>query len=118
MYPKLDVQRSKSGPKEGKKMSEYIDRQSLINHLNQSAAEYYSRAVERVIELEPAADVAPVRRGQWIEEKNTFPGFNLANNVCSECGECAGTWPKRLGPRDKYAFCPWCGAKMEVPNDD
>lgn len=45
-------------------MSEYIDRQSLINHLNQSAAEYYSRAVERVIELEPAADVAPVRRGQ------------------------------------------------------
>lgn len=99
-------------------MSEYIDRQSLINHLNQSATEYYSWAVERVIELEPAADVAPVRRGQWIEEKNTFPGFNLANNVCSECGECAGTWPKRLGPRDKYAFCPWCGAKMEVPNDD
>ena len=99
-------------------MSEYIDRESLINHLNQSAAEYYSRAVERVIELEPAADVAPVRRRQWIAEKNTFPGFNLANNVCSECGECAGTWPKRLGPRDKYAFCPWCGARMEVPNDD
>jgi hypothetical protein len=99
-------------------MSEYIDRQSLINHLNQSAAEYYSRAVERVIELEPAADVAPVRRGHWIEDKNSFPGFNLVNNLCSECGECAGTWPKRIGPRDKYAFCPWCGAKMEVPNDD
>lgn len=99
-------------------MSEYIDRQSLINHLNQSAAEYYSRAVERVIELESAADVAPVRRGHWIEDKNSFPGFNLANNLCSECGECAGTWPKRIGPRDKYAFCPWCGAKMEVPNDD
>lgn len=41
-------------------MSEYIDRKSLINRLNQSAAEYYSWAVERVIELEPAADVAPV----------------------------------------------------------
>lgn len=66
----------------------------------------------------PAADVAPVRRGHWIEDKNSFPGFNLANNLCSECGECAGTWPKRIGPRDKYAFCPWCGAKMEVPNDD
>lgn len=89
-------------------MSEYIDRESLINHLNQSAAEYYSRAVERVIELEPAADVAPVRRGQWIEEKNTFPGFNLANNVCSECGVCT-LRPRSLIspfiPSRKMALC-------------
>lgn len=81
-----------------------------------------AKAVERVCqyimdgEITSRSDVAPVRRGQWIEDKNTFPGFNLANNVCSECGECAGTWPKRLGPRDKYAFCPWCGARMEVQN--
>lgn len=95
-------------------MAEYIDRKSLIEHLNRFATEFYSRAVERVIELEPAADVAPVRRGRWIEDKNSFPGPNLANNVCSECGECAGTWLKRLDPRDKYTFCPWCSAKMEV----
>ena len=83
-----------------------------------------AKAVERVCqyimdgEITSRSDVAPVRLGRWIVERDTFPGLNLENNVCSECGECAGTWPKRLGPRDKYAFCPWCGAKMEAPNDD
>lgn len=88
-------------------MSEYIDRQSLINHLNQSAAEYYSRAVERVIELEPAADVAPVRRGHWKRDRENRP-------ICSECAE----EPYRNGDYNLPNYCPNCGAKMEVPNDD
>lgn len=91
-------------------MSEYIDRQSLINHLNQSAAEYYSRAVERVIELEPAADVAPVRRGQWKPAGFTFMGESVD---CSECGYRIATSIGR-----GWNYCPNCGAKMEVPNDD
>lgn len=89
-------------------MSEYIDRQSLINHLNQSAVEYYSRAVERVIELEPAADVAPVRRGHWIKR-----GYACgeAEFECSHCHEIE--W--RANETD---YCPNCGAKMEVTNDN
>lgn len=88
-------------------MSEYIDRQSLINHLNQSAAEYYSRAVERVIELEPAADVAPVRRGHWIKR-----GYACgeAEFECSHCHEIE--W--RANETD---YCPNCGAKMEAEHD-
>lgn len=90
-------------------MSEYIDRQSLINHLNQSAVEYYSRAVERVIELEPAADVAPVRRGHWIK---CGYACGEAEFKCSLCGEIE--W--RTNETD---YCPNCGADMrEVPNDD
>lgn len=90
-------------------MSEYIDRQSLINHLNQSAVEYYSRAVERVIELEPAADVAPVRRGHWIK---CGYACGEAEFECSLCGEIE--W--RTNETD---YCPNCGADMrEVPNDD
>lgn len=91
-------------------MSEYIDRQSLINHLNQSAVEYYSRAVERVIELEPAADVAPVRRGQWKPAGFTFMGESAD---CSECGYRIAT---RLS-RD-WNYCPRCSAKMEVEHDE
>lgn len=83
-------------------MSEYIDRESLINHLNQSAVEYYSWAVERVIELEPAADVAPVRRGKWGCYKPICGGY-----PCSSC---------KLTHRNCTAYCPNCGAKMEVGN--
>lgn len=86
-------------------MSEYIDRKSLINHLNQSAAEYYSRAVERVIELEPAADVAPVRRGHWKRDQDNRP-------TCSECYE----EPYRKSDYCPPNYCPNCGAKMEVQN--
>lgn len=94
-------------------MSEYIDRQSLINHLNQSAAEYYSRAVERVIELEPAADVKPFLRAEWIPYKGG-----------TVCGRCAKGLKRTYGPNDVFMdlsempYCPNCGAKMEVPNDD
>lgn len=51
----------------------------------------------------PAADVAPVRRGHWIEEDGC--------QICSECGE-EHEW-------DEYraAYCDVCGAKMEVDND-
>jgi rubrerythrin len=91
-------------------MSEYIDRESLINHLNQSAAEYYSRAVERVIELEPAADVAPVRRGRWLD----VDCFDIGFWQCSYCGFLS----EAIAAPKLYKYCPNCGAKLEVPNDN
>ena len=107
MYPKLDVQMDKSELKEGK-MSEYIDRESLINHLNQSAAKHYSRAVERVIELEPAADVAPVRWGHWVRVGDG-----------TTCSECLTGMKRTNGIQTEWVdlsmmlFCPRCGAKMD-----
>lgn len=89
-------------------MAEYIDREALINHLNQSAAKHYSRAVERVIELEPAADVAPVRRGHWVRVGS--------GTTCSECM----TGLKRITAHNdewvdlsEMSYCPNCGAKMK-----
>lgn len=66
------------------------------------------KARERVFEAEeavhrlPVADVAPVRRGHWIEENGC--------QICSECGE-EHEW-------DEYraAYCDVCGAEMEVDN--
>lgn len=89
-------------------MAEYIDREALINHLNQSAAKHYSRAVERVIELEPAADVAPVRRGHWVRVGS--------GTTCSECM----TGLKRITALSdewvdlsEMSYCPNCGAEMK-----
>lgn len=52
----------------------------------------------------PAADVAPVRHGHWIEEGDC--------QICSECGE-EHCW-------DEYrsAYCDSCGAKMDGKDGD
>ncbi len=46
----------------------------------------------------PAADVAPARRGRWIEEGGI--------QICSECGE-EHEWEDYRAP-----YCDTCGAKM------
>ena len=60
----------------------------------------------------PAADVAEVRHGRWIEDERTYPGPGLKNNLCSVCGEIAGSWKEGLEPGRKWAYCPNCGARM------
>ena len=64
---------------------------------------------EMAIEVIPAADVAPVRHGRWIEESD-YDGDSIY--VCSECGE---TWTLIDGtPQDNNMhYCPNCGAKMD-----
>lgn len=55
--------------------------------------------VKSMVSCFPAADVAPVRRGHWIEDGDC--------QICSECGE-EHCW-------DEYraAYCDSCGAKMD-----
>lgn len=93
-------------------MSDYINRKSLIDNLNCFVPEAYSRAVDSIISQEPAADVAEVRHGRWIEDERTYPGPGLKNNLCSVCGEIAGAWKEGLAPERKWAYCPNCGARM------
>ena len=66
----------------------------------------------------PAADVAEVRHGRWIEDERTYPGPGLANNLCSVCGEIAGAWKEGLAPERKWAYCPACGALMDGKEDE
>lgn len=91
-------------------MSDYIDRQVALDALGvtKNATKYggdHSGYDTRMLyEIHdaltgiPAADVAPVVHGRWIDAD--FCG----QYECSECGNNAV---------DLYDFCPNCGAKMD-----
>ena len=62
-----------------------------------------------VIDSMPAADVAPVRHGRWIEkDKYSFGTFY----DCSICGNCI------LDNGHSWNYCPNCGADMRGSNDE
>lgn len=65
--------------------------------------EGYLQAIEHatdILELMPAADVQPVKRGHWI-----YNDAILNRIKCSECG----FWSDDLQADN---FCPCCGADM------
>ena len=78
-----------------------VDYGSMFDYQAHSAVSECLREARYEIESIPAADVAEVRHGRWIE--NTF---------CSCCGG--------FGEDDKgniiqsfYNYCPNCGARMD-----
>jgi hypothetical protein len=97
----------------GEIMSEYIGREEVIKILEHydlssgSTIGCHSGAIEcaiSAIEMLPAADVAPVVRGRWIEEDGI--------QICSECGE-EHEWEDYRAP-----YCDTCGAKMNKEEAD
>lgn len=111
-------------------MAEYIERKAAIKtaehaynewNLAMAAADgkreinlVYKRqelckAVASIFDSAPAADVAPVVRGEWIERKEHL---YLANGDCKEwvnfyCSECDAP------NNSPFCYCPNCGAKMD-----
>ena len=93
-------------------MAEYIDKSAVVAKIDEFVEInkahgfpvdiFDMEMLKKRIEQIPAADVAPVRRGHWIEENGC--------QICSECGE-EHEW-------DEYraAYCDVCGAEMEVDN--
>ena len=77
-------------------IKEFIEREAALSAIKQAfeKGEGPSLYIKRI----PAADVAPVRRGRWIEEDGI--------QICSECGE-EHEWEDYRAP-----YCDTCGAKM------
>lgn len=104
-------------------MDEYIDLETLkerfrkrIKWLEKDVHDQYSFGLFHGCEYDanlinelPAADVAPVRHGRWIEyTKVIIPDpYNKWEQAwkCSECGFDDGFVA--------YNYCPNCGAKMD-----
>lgn len=92
-------------------MSEYIEREFALNVLcrencghNYEANKCNNCYTSNFINYLPAADVAEVKRGKWIEYLPVLRVGNLQIG-CSECG---------LTNDFKTSYCPNCGAKMDL----
>ena len=95
-------------------MDEYIKRDDAKNAVHGHWLDS-SRTLGAIMDI-PAADVAPVVHGRWIEYKyetvSVARGRKIHNtkNHCSVCHESNG--------RKKTNFCPNCGAKMDLEDTE
>ena len=91
-------------------MTEYIEREEAIDtvldaYFNTPKVDLKGELFYRGLLKMPAADVAPVKHGQWID--NGANGYKWAF-VCSLCRYVDGH------PfNNRHNFCPNCGAKMD-----
>lgn len=55
------------------------------------------------------------RKGQWLIVSPIYPGISDAWR-CSECGSIT-IRNISMSNNNDYRFCPYCGAKMNVPRN-
>ena len=95
---------------ERKKMSkEYICREEALSAIKQAfeKGEGPSLYIKRI----PAADVAPVRHGEWLKAEDDYCGLNII-----QCSICHEEWCFEIDDDVidlNYHYCPNCGAKMD-----
>ena len=102
-------------------MDEYIRKESAISIFRAKAEmavctpaqPYFDRAA-KMLELLPAADVAPVRHGRWIEPTRLY--YGAKQYECSLC--CSDTFWKKHSITEKYPCCPNCGCRMDGDKDE
>lgn len=79
-------------------MAEYIEREATIATLPVA----WDSAVD-TLRYAPAADVAPVVHGHWVEDLDDM-----------ECSACGARWNYCDNDTHTFNFCPPnCGAKMD-----
>lgn len=84
-------------------MAEYIEREAAMR----AARHAWGEGLEpsQYIEIIPAADVAPVVHGRWIEKTAPYGGRYFE---CSNCGA-----HENIHTAIKGYYCWRCGAKMD-----
>lgn len=95
-------------------MDEYINKIALDKALSVAAANgkdkdrrTWVKAICLLHDM-PAADVAPVVHGRWIEDHDYLK--------CAECGVMV-KWDFTFFDIGNWNFCPNCGAKMDGSED-
>lgn len=93
-------------------MNEYINREAATNvacnilwKMNNLSTSVMAKALNSI----PAADVAPVRHGRWVEKgKYTF-------GIMYDCSLCEN---RILDNGHPWNYCPNCGAMMDGGADN
>lgn len=85
-------------------MAEYIDREAAIESLPVA----WDSAINAIRNV-PAADVAPVVHGRWIEKMAPYGGRYFE---CSNCGA-----HENIHTAIKGYYCWRCGARMDGDSD-
>ena len=98
-------------------MAEYIDRDALVRQIICNMAEYVGAPDDVLkhddqcnyaiscVESVPAADVAPVVHGRWIEDSDYLK--------CPECSVMVMWDFAFFDDIGNWNYCPNCGAKMD-----
>ena len=94
-------------------MPEYIEREAVLVKLREAVQHKGMGAaiagiLIRYIEKIPAADVAPVVHGRWVNKTNPNRAVVEQRVDCSVCGHIF--WHTSAM---SYNYCPNCGARME-----
>lgn len=87
---------------------EYEDRLRMADYCGDTVAWDIGGAIKGI----PAADVAEVRHGKWVE----YPRAHYF-----KCSECKYTVPYRkaifVNGNREYDYCPSCGARMDKEDE-
>lgn len=104
-------------------MPKYIDAEALYRRIKAETNPYGKPTIEYesgvkcldVIDAAPTADVAPVRRGEWIAEQKSAEYCEFRCSICDysigETDQFDETEVKQFS--EWYKYCPCCGAMME-----
>ena len=103
-------------------MAEYISREEAIKELREvyeneyptasgDFDEYASHDVPNVLRNMKVADGQSMKHGRW-----TYPYKDKDINQCSECRSYVQD--KISNVREMFAYCPFCGARMDLKDGD
>lgn len=84
-------------------MAEYVEREKVLSKATPVEGCFSDMISAYDVVMLPAADVAPVRHGQWGTHSDRPDSL-----ICSVCNCGFDMWK-----HDPHNYCPNCGAKMD-----
>ena len=84
-------------------MAEYVEREKVLSKAAPVEGCFSDMISAYDVVMLPAADVAPVRHGQWGTHSDRPDSL-----ICSVCNCGFDMWK-----HDPHNYCPNCGAKMD-----
>lgn len=92
-------------------MKEYIERAAVLDVVKRTSGDY-AAAWSEIAHI-PAADVAEVRHGRWVDKTNISRSAVEQRVDCSVCGQIFWTTAVL-----SFNYCPNCGALMDKEDEN